>query len=426
MNLFPDIFPEDMIPISLFEKEISPIDIPEDIWITDTTFRDGQQARAPFTQDEILDLFDLIHELDNNTGLIRQSEFFLYSDRDREAILKCKEKGYTYPEVVGWMRAREEDLSLVDSLDLKEVGILTSISDYHIYLKLKKNRKEAIGEYLKLIDKVLEKGIIPRCHLEDVTRADFYEVVVPFVQELMKRQEETGVPIKVRLCDTLGYGLPFPNVTLPRSVPKLISNLKKETGISSSQLEWHGHNDFHYGLVNGVAAWLYGASAVNGTLLGIGERTGNTPIEALVIHYISLKGSFGELNLKKIKEIGEYFEKYLSYPIPYNYPFLGRDAFTTRAGIHADGLLKDSRIYNIFDTESIIGRSPRILINNRSGKAGIVYWINKRLGNTNGNSISKNDERVTYIYEKIMKEYERGRITAISDEEMEEFFNEYF
>lgn len=267
---------------------------------------------------------------------------------------------------------------------------------------------------------------MPRCHLEDVTRADFYEVVVPFVQELVRRQEETKIPIKVRLCDTLGYGLPFPNATLPRSVPKLISLLKKETGISSAQLEWHGHNDFHYGLANGIAAWLYGASSVNGTLLGIGERTGNTPIEALVIHYISITGSFKGLNLLKLSEIGEYFEEKLSYSIPENYPFLGKNAFTTRAGIHADGLLKDHRIYNIFDTEKLLGRGPEILINNRSGRAGIAYWVNKKLGTSNGDFISKDDHRISLLYDEIMKVYESGRVTAFSDNEMEELFKKYF
>ena len=426
MNLFENIFPEGMIPLYAFDAEIVPLDVPQDIWITDTTFRDGQQARTPFTQDEILNLFDLIHQLDNGSGVIRQSEFFLYSEADREVITKCKERNYDYPEIVGWIRAKEEDLELVDELGLKEVGILTSISDYHIYLKLKKDRTSIIESYLKVVDKTLEKGIVPRCHLEDITRADFYEVVIPFVQELVKRQEETKIPIKVRLCDTLGYGLPFPNVTLPRSVPKLVSLLKKETGISAAQLEWHGHNDFHYGLANGVAAWLYGASSVNGTLLGIGERTGNTPIEALVIHYISIVGSFKGLNLLKLSEIGKYFEKKLSYSIPENYPFLGKNAFTTRAGIHADGLLKDHRIYNIFDTEKILGRGPEILINNRSGRAGIAYWVNKKLGTSNGDFISKDDHRISLLYDEIMKVYESGRITAFSDNEMEELFKKYF
>ncbi len=425
MNLFQRIFPEDMIPLSTFEANTVPIDLPQDIWITDTTFRDGQQARAPFSPEEVLKLYDLLHELDNGSNVIRQSEFFLYSKQDKYILDKCMERGYDYPEIVGWIRAREEDLDLVKAFELREVGILTSISDYHIYLKLRSTREKAIENYLRVIDKALDMGIVPRCHLEDVTRADFYNVVVPFVQKLMDRYEETGIPIKVRLCDTLGYGIPFPNAELPRSVPKLIHFLKKETGISSSQLEWHGHNDFHYGLVNGVAAWLYGASSVNGTLLGIGERTGNTPIEALVIHYISIKGDMSHFDLKKIQEIGDFFENVLSYRIPNNYPFLGKDAFSTRAGIHADGLLKDPRIYNIFDTEKILGRAPDILINNRSGRAGIAYWLNKKFNYSNGKKVSKDDELVRKIYKEVMKRYESGRVTAISEEEMQALVSEF-
>ena len=115
-NLYRDVFPYSEFPKVVFEKKKVPLNIPENIWITDTTFRDGQQARPPFTPKQILKIYDLLHEIDGGTGLIRQCEFFLYSERDREAVELCKERDYTYPEITGWIRAVAADFKLVSQI----------------------------------------------------------------------------------------------------------------------------------------------------------------------------------------------------------------------------------------------------------------------------------------------------------------------
>ena len=97
-------------------------------------------------------------------------------------------------------------------------------------------------------------------------------------------------------------------------------------------------------LVNGVTAWLNGCGAVNSTLFGFGERTGNTPLEALIIEYISLTGDDAAADTTILSEVAEFFEKELHYNIPYNYPFVGRDFNATSAGVHADGLAKNEEI----------------------------------------------------------------------------------
>jgi len=107
---------------------------------------------------------------------------------------------------------------------------------------------------------------------EDITRADFYGFVVPFAIELRKLMEESGVPIKIRACDTLGYGVSYPGAALPRSVPGIIYGLRHYAGFPSELIEWHGHNDFYKAVCNAATAWLYGASAVNCSLLGIGKE----------------------------------------------------------------------------------------------------------------------------------------------------------
>ncbi len=208
-ELYRDVFPYSEICKVKFDHKIELIDPPEEIYITDTTFRDGQQARPPFTVGQIENLFDFIHRLSGPNGVIRQSEFFLYTDKDKEAVTRCLEKGYRYPEVTGWIRANKNDLQLVRDIGIKETGILTSVSDYHIFMKLRKTRSQAFKDYLKIVENTLEHGIIPRCHLEDITRADIYGFCVPFAQALMSISEDAKVPIKIRLCDTLASGLPI-------------------------------------------------------------------------------------------------------------------------------------------------------------------------------------------------------------------------
>ncbi|UCD71728.1 MAG: histone-lysine N-methyltransferase [Syntrophobacterales bacterium] len=415
---------EEVCKIEFDHKDVL-MDPPEEIFITDTTFRDGQQSRPPYTVTQIVDLFEMLHRLSGPNGVIRQSEFFLYSDRDRESVEKCLEMNFEYPEVTGWIRADKGDFDLVKEMGLRETGILTSVSDYHIFLKLKKDRKKAMSEYHKVVSLAMEKGVIPRCHFEDVTRADVYGFVVPFAQELMMLSEESGLPVKIRLCDTMGFGVTYPGASLPRSVPKIVRAMVDDAGVSPSQLEWHGHNDFHKVLVNATTAWLYGCAAANGALLGFGERTGNPPIEALVIEYISLIGAPNGIDTRVITEIRNYFEREIGVSIPPNLPFVGANFNTTSAGIHADGILKNEEIYNIFNTEKILNRPIGVSINDKSGLAGIAQWVNSHFALTGNERLDKDYPGIAKLNKWVNKQYQEGRTTAISEEEMERMARTY-
>jgi isopropylmalate/homocitrate/citramalate synthase len=233
--------------------------------------------------------------MDNEAGVIRQTEFFLYSKTDRNAALKCLERGYKFPEVTAWIRACKEDFQLVKDMGIKETGILVSCSDYHIFKKLKLKRSEAMHKYLEVVNAALENGIIPRCHFEDITRADFYGFVVPFASELMKLSKESGIQVKIRACDTMGLGVGIPGVALPRSVPGIIYGLKHYADVPSESLEWHGHNDFYKAVNNSTTAWLYGSSAINTSLFGInnqGQMVGEYDNGDQVHGFILTGGSF--------------------------------------------------------------------------------------------------------------------------------------
>ena len=362
-NLYKDVFPYNEIPKIKFNNIQQPIDIPEDIWITDTTFRDGQQSMTNMQTEQMVKLYDYLHELDNGSGIIKQTEFFLYSKKDRDAVEICMERGYDFPEITSWIRAHKEDFKLVKSMGIKETGILMSCSDYHIFNKLGKSRQEAMKMYLEIAYSALENGIVPRCHFEDITRADFHGFVVPLAKNLMEMAKESNINVKIRACDTLGLGVSHPGVELPRSVPGIIHGLKYYAGVPSESIEWHGHNDYYGSVTNSTTSWLYGGASVNTTLFGIGERVGNTPLEAMVMEYAQIKGTTKNMNLKVIKEIEEYFENELNYEIPPKTPFVGKEFNMTKAGVHADGLLKDEEIYNSFDTGEILGKPSLVEIN---------------------------------------------------------------
>ena len=419
-NLQRDIYSYGTVPKVSFNHRRVPMNMPEEIWITDTTLRDGQQSVEPYSVDQIVKIFKYLSRLGGPYGIIRQSEFFIYSKKDREALEKCLALDLKFPDITSWIRANKEDFRLVRELGLKETGILVSCSDYHIFKKMKMTRRQVLDHYLATISDAFNAGVIPRCHLEDITRADFYGFVVPFVNELQELSRQAGIPVKIRACDTMGYGIPYTEAALPRSVAGIIYGLQHYSDVPSECLEWHGHNDFYKAVANASTAWLYGACAVNCSLLGIGERTGNIPLEAMVFEYASLRGSLDGMDPTVITEIAEFFEKEIGYNLPVMTPFVGKQFNSTRAGIHADGLMKDAEIYTIFDTNKLLNRPATVEISKTSGLAGIAYWINQNYRLPAEKEITKNDPLVIALKEWVDSAYESDRQTVMSRKELEE------
>jgi isopropylmalate/homocitrate/citramalate synthase len=421
-NLFRSLFMYDEIPKVAFNHRMVPVSMPDEIWITDTTFRDGQQSREPYTTEQTLRLYDLLHKLSGPNGVVRQSEFFVYSKKDREALEKCMERGYEFPEVTSWIRASKEDFELVKSIGIKETGLLVSCSDYHIYHKMKMTRKQALHHYLSVIQDCLNIGIRPRCHFEDITRADYYGFVIPFASELMNLMEQSGIPVKIRACDTMGYGVTYPGSVLPRCVQGLIYGLYHYAGVPHELIEWHGHNDFYRAVSNSSYAWLYGAAAVNCSLLGLGERTGNTPLEAMIVEYAQLRGTLDGVDTSVITEIAQYYESEIGYQIPPMTPFVGEKFNVTSAGIHADGLMKNEEIYNIFNTDQILNRPCKVAVNNASGLAGVAHWVNQNIIRPGEKPFDKKHPLIHNMKEWVDAQYDNGRVTTIADHELELIF----
>lgn len=425
-ELFEELFPWESPPVVLWDGIYIPVEVPDELWITDTTFRDGQQARDPYTPEQIATLYKYLHDIGGPKGKILFTELFLYTSRDREAIRRIRELDYNAPRVTGWIRASLEELRLVKDAGLEETGMLASISDYHIFYKFGGlSRSQVIEKYLTVIEEGLKNGIVMRAHLEDCTRANIPHVVVPFVKRIARLSERYGVPVRVRVPDTLGVGLPLVEAALPRSIPKIMWVLRHVCGLPSDSIEFHGHNDFHLGVANATAAWLYGAGLNNTTLLGIGERAGNVPLEAMVFIYAGIKGTLDGMNTKVLMEVVRYYEERLGYKVPEYYPLLGRNFFVTRAGIHADGTLKNVKMYLPFDTERLLGVGPGIVITPYSGTAGVAFWINQYFKLKGERKIDKNHPAVQEIHKEVLRIFEETGKTHINDQEMLELVKKY-
>jgi len=346
LSLFRSVYPFNLPPRIVVDDSFKYLN-PDIITVTDTTLRDGQQGWRNLTVDESLRIYKVLTEI-GGRGSIISTELFLYTHKDREVARRIKEYGYKYPKPIAWIRATYEDLRLVLDVGLDEAVILTSISDYHIYYKFRVSRERAMEKYLAVVEEALKRGIVVRCTLEDATRADVNKNIIPFINRLTRLSERYGIPVKVKIADTLGVGLPFPHVPPPRGIPALIREIIERTGISGEWIEFHGHNDLGLVVANHLAAWLYGAGMSNCTLFGIGERAGNCPLEVMLIHYVGIKGSTNDVNLKAIIKAANVIRS-LGFRIPEFYPLVGENAFRTKAGIHVDGLLKNPEVYLPFN-----------------------------------------------------------------------------
>jgi len=415
-ELFPGAFPREGFP--RYDWTERPPGLPAAAWTTETTHRDGQQGGLPLTVDAGVRIYELMCAFTGDSGAIRQAEFFVYRPADRRILEEAvaRHAGGAPIEPTTWIRASRRDADLVGHLGVRETGMLASASDYHTFHKFRPGgRRQAAGVYLDAVRAVLDAGLRPRLHLEDATRAP-EEFVLPFAEAVIAVAAPYGPALrpKFRVCDTMGLGLPLDTVASPRSVPRWIRRLR-ELGVAAEDLEFHPHNDTHLVVANCLAAIGAGCAVVNGTLLGTGERTGNAPLEAVVLHAIGM-GLLGD-PLPDFHALNDLADLYadLGRPVPPTYPLYGRDAHRTRAGIHADGLNKFWWMYAPFDVPRLIGRPLEVSLTRDSGIAGLVFLIRQHTGM----ELPKDDPDLLRVHEALLAQFDGGRQTAVEWEEVE-------
>jgi isopropylmalate/homocitrate/citramalate synthase len=416
---FEQQFPKETFP--QYSWQTRPPGLPTQVWVTETTHRDGQQGGLPLTTEQSIRIYEILCQFTRDSGAIRQAEFFVYRRSDLDALRQVQEmfRGGHPIEPTTWIRASTKDVKLIQSLGVRESGLLASISDYHVFHKFSPGgRNQAASLYLDAVQMVLDTGIRPRLHLEDATRASI-DYIVYFVDAV--RKKSVGFPESVRpkfrLCDTLGLGLPDQDVPLPRGIPKLFQELIK-AGLEPADLEFHPHNDTGLITANCLAAIRNGCGVINGTCLGKGERTGNAPLELVLMHLIGM-GFFAEVqpDFTALNELAELYTS-LGQPLPEKAPLYGRDAHRTRAGIHADGLNKFWWMYAPFDVPRLLGRPLEVSLTKDSGLAGLIFAAHQRLQDR----FAKDDPRVRRAFDWMIQEFDQGRQTAIEWEEIAHFF----
>jgi 2-phosphinomethylmalic acid synthase len=421
-DYFLDSFPRDNFPRYVWSER--PSTLPTEVWTTETTHRDGQQGGLPLTAEQSLRIYELQCEFTGKSGAIRQAEFFVYRASDRAALEGALEryKAGAPIEPTTWIRAAAKDVELIKALGVRETGMLASASDYHTFHKFKPGgRQQAAQTYLDAVRMTLEAGIRPRLHLEDATRAPL-DFMRPFIEAVMEMAVPYGEALrpKIRVCDTMGLGLPYDDVELPRSIPRLFRILIG-MGLRSEDLEFHPHNDTGLVVANCLAAIRAGCAVINGTLLGKGERTGNAPLEMILLHAVGM-GYYSETapDFKALNGLVDLYQA-MGEAIPAKYPLYGRDAHRTRAGIHADGLNKFWWMYAPFDVPTLLGRPLEVSLTKDSGIAGLIFVIRQHMGV----DLPKDDPALGQVYTWLTNEFDNGRQTSVEWEELRPIVEQY-
>jgi 2-phosphinomethylmalic acid synthase len=415
----PDYF-EDSFPRHDFPRYIwadRPGSLPPQVWTTETTHRDGQQGGLPLTTEQSLAIYEILCRFTGASGAIRQAEFFVYRPSDRAALEGALERYASGApiEPTTWIRAAARDVALIQALGVRETGMLASASDYHTFHKFKPGgRAQAADTYLDAVQMTLDAGIRPRLHLEDATRAPM-DFMQPFINAVMEIAASFGSLLrpKFRVCDTMGLGLPYDDVELPRSIPRIFRQLRS-LGLEPEDLEFHPHNDTWLVVANCLAAVRAGCAVINGTSLGKGERTGNAPLEGVLLHLIGM-GYFAGAHpdFAALNDLADLYAA-MGEGLPPKYPLYGRDAHRTRAGVHADGLNKFWWMYAPFNVPELLGRPLEVSLTKDSGLAGLIFLIRQHLGL----DLAKDHPDLQPVYAWLTAEFDGGRQTSIDWEEV--------
>ena len=231
---------------------------------------------------------------------------------------------------------------------------------------LQRTTEEAVGFAVK-------QGLTVMYVTEDTTRADPVSL-----RALMTTAVRAGAS-RVCVADTVGHATPAG----ADAVVRFVRGLLDELGAGNVGIDWHGHRDRDLGVANALAALEAGATRLHGTALGIGERSGNTPIDQLLVNLVMM--GYVERDLASLPAYCEAVSRACGVPIPVNYPVIGADAFRTATGVHASAVLKAARKHDrdLMDAvyaavpASLVGRTQEIEVGPLSGRANVVYWLER-------------------------------------------------
>lgn len=401
--------------------DLPKIELPlkQELFISDSTIRDGSQMPGVVLKREHkLKIYEFLHEIG-----IEKLETFVFHKRDKDVIKSMQDLGYEYPEITGWARALPSDIDFVLDVDgIKETGILMSVSDSHIFDKMQlASREEASERYLNALQYAVDHGLRTRAHLEDITRADLHEFVYPLVHDIL----DIDPDCTIRICDTLGFAVPFAQACEPYSIPKIVIRLRE---LGTKNIETHIHDDFGLSVSSALAGFEHGANWSSLTFLGIGERSGNTELEKILLFLTRRIGGFDKYDLSCMTRFAEYMENHIGIRIPRNKSIVGKNVFVHESGIHTAGVIKNPFTYEPYPPE-LVGANRQLLIGDSSGREVVRHKVEEALHELMHVTVSvdKNDPRIAEIQKDIQRLYDgEERVSCISDEELTRYAEKYF
>ncbi|MFQ5405995.1 MAG: LeuA family protein [Candidatus Micrarchaeia archaeon] len=364
----------------------------KNIFIDDTTLRDGEQMPGVyFSADEKLEIATRLNDL----GLERIELFAAYNDSDRKAAKMITSAGFK-TRIAAWCRANTSDISDAMKSGVKEVGISHPVSDLHLEKKLGITRSEALKRVEKAVDFAVEHGLRVFVHGEDSTRSD-WDFEKKIIDKISACKAET-----YRVCDTVGKALPL-------QVEEKMQRIIQETSIK--QIEFHGHDDFGFATSNTLAALKGGAQWASTTVLGIGERAGNTALEKILL-ILNYHFKIEKYDLSNLTSLAEYVSKSGGFPMPLNKAVVGRNVFAHESGIHVHGILKNPLSYEPFPPK-LVGAERKLIIGKHSGKSLIKH----KLKELYGENALENEKGVDNVMKNVKELFDSERKSALTDVE---------